>query len=44
MIMKLYLLQQKQIAELETELDALQNELNMFGVCRFFYIYFFILM
>lgn len=33
---KLYLLQQKQISELETELDALQNELNMFGVCRFF--------
>lgn len=40
----IYLLQQKQIAELETELDALQNELNMFGVRRFFYIYFFIFM
>lgn len=40
----IYLLQQKQIAELETELDALQNELNMFGVRRFCYIYFFIFM
>ena len=27
-----FLLQQKQIADLEMELDGLQNELNMFGV------------